>query len=82
MLGKRIEFDDRLLGKIHGCLAGVAVGDAFGMPRASTAQCKVGYLERQRRWLTQAIKVTKLAAGKNVPTIEEIRSSLRKGGST
>ncbi len=29
-----IEFDDRLLGRIHGCLAGVAVGDAFGMPMA------------------------------------------------
>jgi ADP-ribosylglycohydrolase len=32
--GERIEFDNRLLGKIHGCLAGVAVGDAFGMPMA------------------------------------------------
>ena len=31
---KRVEFDDRLLGRIHGCLAGVAVGDALGMPMA------------------------------------------------
>jgi ADP-ribosylglycohydrolase len=32
---KRVDFDDRLLNRIHGCLAGVAVGDAFGMPMAS-----------------------------------------------
>lgn len=30
----RVEFDDRLLGRIHGCLVGVAVGDALGMPMA------------------------------------------------
>ncbi len=30
----KVEFDDRLLGRIHGCLVGVAVGDALGMPMA------------------------------------------------
>jgi len=32
---RNVEFDDRLLDRIHGCLAGVAVGDALGMPMAS-----------------------------------------------
>jgi ADP-ribosylglycohydrolase len=31
---RRVDFDERLLGKIHGCLAGVAIGDALGMPMA------------------------------------------------
>ena len=30
----KVEFDDRLNGRIYGCLAGVAVGDALGMPMA------------------------------------------------
>lgn len=38
---RKIEFDDRLLGRIHGCLAGVAVGDAFGMPMAGWTPVEV-----------------------------------------
>jgi len=38
---KIIEFDDHLLGKIHGCLAGVAVGDALGMPMAGWTPAEV-----------------------------------------
>jgi ADP-ribosylglycohydrolase len=38
----RVEFDDRLLGRIHGCLAGVAVGDALGMPMAGWTPGEVG----------------------------------------
>ena len=38
---RKIEFDDRLLGRIHGCLAGVAVGDAFGMPMAGWTPAEV-----------------------------------------
>ena len=41
MSGEKIGFDDRLLGKIHGCLAGVAVGDAFGMPMAGYTSAEV-----------------------------------------
>lgn len=37
----RVEFDDRLLGRIHGCLAGVAVGDALGMPMAGWTPIEV-----------------------------------------
>lgn len=37
----RVEFDDRLLGRIHGCLAGVAVGDALGMPMAGWTPSEV-----------------------------------------
>lgn len=38
---KRVDFDDRLLNRIHGCLAGVAVGDAFGMPMAGWTPAEV-----------------------------------------
>ena len=37
----RIDFDDRLLGRIHGCLAGVAIGDALGMPMAGWIPAEV-----------------------------------------
>jgi len=37
----RGDFDDRLLGRIHGCLAGVALGDAFGMPMAGWTPAEV-----------------------------------------
>jgi ADP-ribosylglycohydrolase len=37
----RVDFDDRLLARIHGCLAGVAVGDAFGMPMAGWTPVEV-----------------------------------------
>jgi ADP-ribosylglycohydrolase len=38
---KRVDFNDHLLGRIHGCLAGVAVGDAFGMPMAGWTPAEV-----------------------------------------
>jgi ADP-ribosylglycohydrolase len=38
---RRVEFDDRLLGRIHGCLAGVALGDALGMPMAGWTPAEV-----------------------------------------
>jgi ADP-ribosylglycohydrolase len=37
----RVDFDDRLLGRIHGCLAGVALGDALGMPMAGWTPAEV-----------------------------------------
>jgi ADP-ribosylglycohydrolase len=41
MVRNRVEFDDRLLSRIHGCLMGVAVGDAFGMPMAGWTPTEV-----------------------------------------
>jgi ADP-ribosylglycohydrolase len=38
---RKVEFDDRLLGRIHGCLAGVALGDALGMPMAGWTPAEV-----------------------------------------
>ena len=37
----KVDFDDCLLGRIHGCLAGVAVGDALGMPMAGWTPAEV-----------------------------------------
>jgi len=37
----KVEFDDRLRGRIHGCLAGVALGDALGMPMAGWTPAEV-----------------------------------------
>ncbi len=37
----RVEFDNRLLSRINGCLAGVAVGDALGMPMAGWTPIEV-----------------------------------------
>ena len=37
----RVDFDDCLLARIHGCLAGVAVGDAIGMPMAGWTPAEV-----------------------------------------
>ena len=41
MARNRVEFDDHLLSRIQGCLTGVAVGDAFGMPMAGWTPTEV-----------------------------------------